>query len=203
MDLSVQLGNVGPLLLVTVLSRLNARARGVSMALLILGACTLIVLALSWRAGGVVGVAGASFVGGLVGASSMVSLFQAAGEIGRSALVATSAGVGVCGVIPTAIRFVQGDPEHAEKLRFGLSVFLLLAACWQIAACIGWAALMRWTCDADDTTYAGDAKRTLVVATEEEALLGGDDDDHELRGSVPSSPAPSTHMQQLFTWDLS
>lgn len=198
MDLSVQLGNVGPLLLVTVLSKLNARARGVSMALLILGACTLIVLALSWRAGGVLGVASASFVGGLVGASSMVSLFQAAGEIGRSALVATSAGVGVCGVIPTAIRFVQGDPEHAEKLRFGLSVFLLLAACWQIAACFGWATLMRWTSDdydgGGDDTRAGHAKKTIVIAAEEEALLGGggdDNDDRELLGSVPSSRAPS------------
>ena len=101
--------------------------------------------------------------------------------------MATSAGVGVCGVIPTAIRFVQGDPEHAEKLRFGLSVFLLLAACWQIAACVGWAVLMRWTRDAN--SHAGQANTTLAAA-EEEALLGGDD--RELLGSVSSSSSPLT-----------
>ena len=110
MDLAVQFGNSGPFVCVALLAAFTAR-RGadISMFLLVLGSACLLWTAVFWRKAGVAGIVASSFFGGLVGSTSMVTIYSAAGQLSRNALVSVSAGTGVCGVISTMFRLMQGD----------------------------------------------------------------------------------------------
>ena len=81
MDLAVQFGNAGPFLCVTLLASFTARrGAAVSMGLLLAGSACMLWTALLWREAGVAGVIASSFVGGLVGSTSMVTIYSAAGQ---------------------------------------------------------------------------------------------------------------------------